>query len=330
MDWLWVIAGVLGLWLGTELAVRAGGEIGRRLGLSELFLGLTVFAIGTDIAEVFVAIGGAMRMLAGEDTSGLVVGNALGSVLAQGSLVLGVIAFFAGSRIAARKEPEAAEAEVTPPLANTPHRDALVWLGSAGILYLMAHDGRLTRAEGFVLASAYVAYFAVLWRANLSLRNLRAAGERAGLLVQLASLVVGLAVVAGSADQVLEHGLRLAARNGIDATALGLFALGAGTSLPELAVSIAAAVRGRPALSLGNVLGSNTFDLLVPLGVSATIHPIAVEPNALRFDLPAVALLASYASIRFLRGGPLSWLDAFVLFGFYMLYFVFRMGTVAA
>jgi cation:H+ antiporter len=83
-DFALVLVGVLGLWVGTEVAVRSGGEIGRRLGLSEMFLGLTVFAIGTDLSELLVAVQGAVRLRGGVDTSGLVVGNALGRVLAQG------------------------------------------------------------------------------------------------------------------------------------------------------------------------------------------------------------------------------------------------------
>ena len=90
-DGLWIAAGILGLWLGTEIAVRAGGELGRRLGISEFVLGLTVFAIGTDVSELVVSIDGSLRRLGGDDTSGLILGNALGSVLAQGGLVLGVI-----------------------------------------------------------------------------------------------------------------------------------------------------------------------------------------------------------------------------------------------
>jgi cation:H+ antiporter len=315
MDWVWIMLGVLGLWLGTEIAVRSGGEIGRRLGLSEMFLGLTVFAIGTDVSELFVAVGGSIRQLQGESTSGLIVGNALGSVLAQGGLVLGVIAFFSASGPTLSSRP--------------PTRDALVWFGASVLLFLTAEDGVILRWEGALLATSYVAYFVVLLRANVSGSRLLPKGERQKFALPAIGLVAGLGIVGVSADLALEHGLRLAEKSGIDAAALGLFAFGAGTSLPELVVSLGAAARGRPALSLGNVLGSNTFDLLVPLGIGATLHPLAFEANALRFDLPAVVLFAVYFAARTLTGGTLARRDAAVLFGLYAAYFLFRMGTVA-
>jgi cation:H+ antiporter len=311
-----VIAGVMGLWFGTEIAVRAGGEIGRRLGLSELFLGLTVFAIGTNVSELLVSIQGSLRQLAGVDTSGLVVGNALGSVLAQGGLVLGVIMLLDRSAAAT------SQAAVRSPL-----RDAGAWFVALILLAIAASDGEISRLEGWLLGVAYLLYLVALVKSSHAIGRLRSEIAPLHFLWLSVVLLVGLGLVVVSADLVVEHAIHLAERHGVNPTAIGLFAIGMGTSLPELAVSLGAAARGRPTLSLGNVLGSNTFDLLVPLGVGAAIHPLTIGRNSLYIDLPAIGLLATYFTIRIATRGRLGNRDAIVLFGFYAAFALFRMGT---
>jgi cation:H+ antiporter len=162
---------------------------------------------------------------------------------------------------------------------------------------------------------------------NHAVEKFRAEDSPLRFLWPSAALVVGLVLVVVSADLAVEHALGLATRHGLNPTAIGLFGIGVGTSLPELAVSIGAAARGRPALSLGNVLGSNTFDLLVPMGVGALIHPLTVEPNSLYFDLPAIAILALYFAFRLSTRGRLDTRDAVGLFGFYLAFVLSRLGT---
>jgi len=315
-DFGWVIVGVLGLWIGTEVAVRAGAEIGRRLGLSEMFLGLTVFAIGTDLSELLVAIEGATRLRGGAEASGIVVGNALGSVLAQGAMVLGVITLFDRSVPTASVTAE-----------RNPLWDASAWLAAVALLGIAAIDGEISRIEGAALCVAYLAYLGILIRMSHAVEKLRAKSSPIRFLLPIGAVVVGLVVVAFSADLAVEHGLGLATRYELDPTAIGLFGIGVGTSLPELAVSIGAAARGRPALSLGNVIGSNTFDLLVPMGAGALIHPLTVERNSLYFDLPAITILAIYFAFRLATRGHLDTRDALGLFGFYVTFALFRLGT---
>ena len=94
MSLLWILVGLIGLWAGSELALRGTIEVAERRGLSQGFLGVTVLAIGTDLPEVLVAVTGGLAQLAGKDASGVVVGNAIGSALTQGSLVLGLAGLF--------------------------------------------------------------------------------------------------------------------------------------------------------------------------------------------------------------------------------------------
>ena len=184
-----VVVGVFCLWVGTEVAVRAGGEIGRRLGLSEMFLGLTVFAIGTGLFALLVAIQGAARMQDGVDISRILVGNALGSVLAQGAMVLGVIMLF--DRSASR---------ISVAAKGNPLRDASAWLAAVALLGIAAVDGEISRSEGALLVLTYIAYLGILIRLNRAVEKFRANNAPLRFLLPIVALVGGLVLVASSAD----------------------------------------------------------------------------------------------------------------------------------
>ena len=158
-DALVLAAGVAGLWGGTELAVRGAARLGRAFGVSEGFLGLTVFAIGTDIPEWLVAIEGGWQRLDGIATSGLVVGNAIGSTIAQGALVLGIAGLGGTLRLAPREV----------------RRDGIPLLLAAVVLFVLAWDGSVTRAEGAVLMATYAVYATTLLRAEGVLFSVRRA-----------------------------------------------------------------------------------------------------------------------------------------------------------
>ena len=318
-----ILAGILGLWIGTEIAVRTGGEIGRRLGLSEMVLGLTVFAIGTDISELAVSIEASIARLEGGDTSGLVVGNALGSVLAQGGLVLGVLAFAHALDFSDHDENGGPDRNAI--------RNAFAWLVATFGLWAVAGDGVVSRLEGAALVLAYAVYLGAMLRTRVpSESGDEVAPARAFDLLRLAlGLVFGLALVVGSADLVVEHTIGLATRTGIPPTAIGLFGVGLGTSLPELAVSVGAIARGRPALSVGNVIGSNVFDLMIPIGVAGAISPLEIGRGALLFDLPMVTLFAGFFAFRLAAAKAFGVRDAILLLVFYFGFVLFRLGTFA-
>lgn len=308
-----LVLGILGLWVGTEVVVESAVGLCRRFGLSEGFVGLTILAVGTDLPELVVGVSGGLMQLRGVETSGVVVGNATGSAIAQGSLVLGAAGLLGGLHLA----------------RHMVWRDGLTLLFAGALLTTLAADGAVTRAEGLALLLAYGAYYAWLIQAEREGRHARKKKGSWGGRRALFAVASGLVVVGVSAHVVVETGVELAARWGVNPTLIGLFLIAMGTSLPELALSVGAAARGRTALSVGNVIGSNTFDLMVPVGASAVIHPVAVGRDSLLLDLPflAIATLAALVFLLWRRG--LQRAEATTLIVLYAVYAVTRIGLEA-
>lgn len=314
---MWELAllglGLLGLWVGTEVAVEGAVDVTERFGLTQGFVGLTILAVGTDLPELVVGVSGGILQLQGIDTSGVVVGNATGSAIAQGSLVLGIAGLVATIRIAPRMV----------------FRDGLTLLFAAALLGTLAFDGGVGRAEGVALLLAYGSYYAWLVQAERDGRHARKrAGARSGRRTAFA-IGAGVVVICVSAHVVVEGAVDIAERWGVSQTLIGLFLIAAGTSLPELALSVGAAARGRTELSAGNVIGSNIFDLLVPVGASAAIHPLAVGRDSLLLDLPFVAVTAVAGLFFVARGRGLKRPEAITLIVMYAAYAGVRMSMEA-
>lgn len=308
-----LVLGIVGLWVGTEVVVESAVGLCRRFGLSQGFVGLTVLAVGTDLPELVVGVSGGIMQLRGVEASGVVVGNATGSAIAQGSLVLGAAGLVGALRLA----------------RYMAWRDGLTLLFAAALLATLAADGEVSRAEGLALLLVYGAYYAWLIQAEREGRHARKERGAWGGRRALFAVASGLVVVGVSAHVVVETGVAVAERWGVSPTLIGLFLIAMGTSLPELALSVGAAARGRTALSVGNVIGSNTFDLLVPVGASALIHPVVVGRDSLLLDLPflAIATVAGLVFLMWRRG--LQRGEAVALIGLYAAYAVTRVALEA-
>ena len=282
LDIIFLVLGLLGLWGGSLLTVRGAVDLADRHGLSHGFVGLTILAIGTDLPELLVSVSGSIEQLRGVDASGVIVGNATGSAIVQGTLVLGVAGLVGYLSVAPR----------------IVWRDGLTLLMCAAILGLLAFDGRVGRYEGAALLLVYLVYMAALVQAeNHSGGEPRTPAK--GRMHPLVAIGIGLVTVILAAHTVVTEAVQLAEAWGISQTMLGVLILGAGTSLPELALSVGAAKEGHASLSVGNVIGSNIFDLLVPVGLAATISPLHVARTTVWLDLPASAL-ATVALLIFL------------------------------
>jgi cation:H+ antiporter len=282
LDIILLVLGLAGLWGGTLLTVRGAVDLSERRGLSQGFIGLTVLAIGTDLPELLVSVSGSVQQLQGIDASGVIVGNATGSAMAQGTLVLGVAGLVGYLSVAPRMV----------------RRDGLTLLLAIAITAALALDGRVGRFEGAALLTAYLIYLVALVQEE---NHATEAPVRHGKarMSPLFAIGVGLVTVMLSAHVVVTEAVALADSFGISQTVLGVLIIGAGTSLPELALAVGAAKQGHASLSVGNVIGSNIFDLLVPVGLAAAIHPVSVAPATIWFDLPAL-VLATLALLVFL------------------------------
>lgn len=305
-----LIFGLGGLWAGTLLAVRGAVGLSERFGLSHGFVGLAVLAIGTDLPELVVAVGGGIKELQGVDASGLVVGAAVGSAIVQGSLVLGIAGLIG----------------YLPSGPRMVRRDGVTLLLALALAAALWADGSVSRVEGAVMVLVYAFYFGALYRME------RVEEEASGLpppgrLSATQATIVGLVVVAVSAHFVLEGGLALSETLGMNQTLLAVIFVGAGTSLPELALSIRAVTERHGSLSVANVIGSNIFDLLIPVGVGAVIHPLRVGRGTLIFDLPAAAVVTVALLVFLVRRRGIQRHEALVLVLLYLGYVVLRISA---
>jgi cation:H+ antiporter len=310
-DLILLLLGLLGLWGGTLLTVNGAVALSERHGLSQGFVGLTILAMGTDLPELLVSVSGSVQQLQGVDASGVIVGNATGSAMAQGTLVLGVAGLVGYLSVAPKMV----------------RRDGITLLLAIGLVAALGIDGRIGHFEGAALLIAYLIYVAALVQAEHHSTEEPARG-RAGRMSPVFLVGVGLVTVMLSAHIVVTEGVELAAQWGITQTVLGALIIGAGTSLPELALSVGAAKQGHASLSVGNIIGSNIFDLLVPVGLAGAISPVSVAPSTIWFDLPAIALGTVALLIFLLRKRGLQKQEALALLVLYVGYALLRISSV--
>ncbi|MDP3893538.1 calcium/sodium antiporter [Nocardioides sp.] len=273
-----LVAGFVLLIAGGELLVRGGSNLGRALGLSPLVVGLTIVAFATSAPELAVSLD---ATLAG--SPGLAVGNVVGSNITNVLLVLGLAAV------------------VLPVVVRTQlvRVDVPVMVALSVLALLLMLDGSVDRLDGVVLVALLVGYIA--WTVVL--------GRRAGVeepdagapaptrsrpLVDVVLVVAGVALLVLGARLLVSAATDVAAAFGVSDLVIGLTVVAIGTSLPELATSVIAALRGEREMAIGNVVGSNIFNLTAVLGLTAAVAPggVPVEAAALRFDVPVMVAVA--------------------------------------
>jgi cation:H+ antiporter len=300
--------GLVGLWVGTEFVIPATVTLGHQRGISPAVLGLTVLAIGTDLPELLVAIDGGLQQLRGVDASGVVVGNAIGSALTQCTLVLGIATWVRSDSF-------------SPHLAA---RDFIALIVAFALLVAFSADGHVGGWEGLVLVAIYGGYLSLVIRHRKDEAKIEVPPEGGGTRTLLA-IGGGLLVILISAELVVANGMLLAETWGVGQGLIGVLLIAAGTSLPELVLSFGAAIRGQTTLSVANLVGSNVFDLLVPIGASALIYPLTVGRETLLIDLPATAV-AHLVAFGLLRSG---WRRQWVATSLVGLYAVFASVRIA-
>jgi cation:H+ antiporter len=307
LDLTVLILGLVGLGAGTHLTLGGAVRLCERYGLSHAFVGLTILAIGTDLPELVVAVSASLQQLQGIEASGVIVGNATGSAFAQGTFVLGVAGLVGYVRVAPRMV----------------WRDVLTLLLAIGLTTALSLDGSIDQVEGAVLLIAYLIYVVALIQGE-RIRKTAPSDSAAGSWRDPIAIAFGLVIVTLSAHAVVTSGVSLAESWGVSQTLVAVLIIGMGTSLPELVLSVGAALKGHGSLSAGNVIGSNVFDLSVPLGVGALIHPLMVARETLFFDLPALALATVLLLAFLLRKRGLQRGEAVTLLAVYLGYATVR------
>jgi cation:H+ antiporter len=313
-DLLWLAIGAALLIGGAELLVRGASRLAVAAGVSPLVVGLTVVAFGTSAPELAVTVGAAA---AGEPE--LALGNVVGSNIFNVLLILG------------------ATAAVTPLVVSRQlvRVDVPLMIGASIGVAMMALDGRISRPEGVVLFAGILAYtvFSVIQsrRESAAVREdyaeaLHAPDARKSRLwVNVLLMLAGLALLVLGARWLVAGATAIAQSLGVSELVIGLTIVAAGTSLPEVATSILAALRGERDIAVGNVVGSNLFNLLAVLGLGSMAAPdgIPVTPGALTFDIPVMIAAAIGILPICFTGYVIARWEGFLLVGYYIAYTVF-------
>lgn len=290
LDLFRLIGGVGLLYFGAEWLVRGAAGLARAFGVRPLVVGLTVVAYGTSAPEFVVS-----ALAALEGKSAIALGNVVGSNIANVGLILGVTALIAPPR-------------VDPALIR---REVPVLVVSAALVPLTLIDGVISRTEGALLFLGAIAFTWVMVRTAKAVNPSTEFGEQVKAEVPqsaelskpaLAALAaVGLLVLVGGGKVFVDGAVALALAVGMSERLVGLTIVAVGTSLPELAASVVAARRGHSAIAIGNVVGSNIFNVLLILGGAATVSPISGRLSTMTVDLVGLGVL-TLAGAFFMAG----------------------------
>ncbi|MEO1059223.1 MAG: calcium/sodium antiporter, partial [Actinomycetota bacterium] len=284
---IFLVVGIVALVIGAEGLVRGAARLAARTGMSSVVIGLTVVAFGTSAPELAVSIGDVLR--GGDEAGAIAVGNVVGSNIANILLVLGIAATVGGSLLVAQR---------------IVRLDVPIMIGASVLVWLFVLNEALGRLEGIVLTVMLVVY--ITWTVvkargtsddvsteydeALAPEKLRESSVWADILF----VAVGLGFLVLGSQSLVSAASDIAGELGVSDLVIGLTVVAVGTSLPEIATSVLAAMRGQRDLAVGNAIGSNLFNLLAVLGITAAVapNPLPVAESAVRVDFPVMIAVA--------------------------------------
>jgi cation:H+ antiporter len=308
------VLGLGALVLGAELLVRGASKIALSLGISPLVVGLTIVAMGTSSPEVAVSVGAAL----GGQTD-IAVGNVVGSNIFNVLFILGI------------------SAVITPLVVHSQiiRQEVPIMIGASLILAVMIFGGQLSRIESAFLLVLLVAYVVFLVRQSRAetkeIRDEYASGVPptgtwdGHWAVQVLLIVAGLGLLVLGSNWLVDAAVAFARVLGVSDLVIGLTIIAAGTSMPEVATSIMAAIRGERDIAVGNVIGSNTFNILGCLGISGLVSPAGLDiaPAVLNFDVWVMIAVAVACLPVFLLGRRIGRRRGLLFLGYYAAYVVY-------
>lgn len=300
--------GLVLLFIGGEVLLRGAVGLSLRFGLSPLLIGLTVVAFATSMPELVVTLNAGLQ-----GATDVGVGNVVGSNIANILFILGVAALLC-------------------PIVKEPRRilrDIVAMVAATAVFLALAFMERMGFVQGVIMIALLLAYLWFSYRSETKGGDDEETGleaiEEAGAAprsawVALALVVGGIVGLAAGSELLVRGALQIARAAGVSETVIGLTLVAFGTSLPELATAIVAAFRGHTEVALGNVLGSNIFNILMILGSLFIITPVVVSPEILNFDIWALAGATLIAVPVMLVGKKIGRIEGAV---FILLYAVF-------
>ena len=280
MEWVLLVAGLLALFLGGEALVRGAVGIARKLAIPPLLIGLTVVGFGTSMPELLVSVDAALR-----GVPDIAIGNIIGSNIGNILLILGLAALVWPIRV----------------MGDTLRRDTAVMMGAALVLLPAFWPGELGRMTGLALVAGLAGFLLI---SLLRPGNDASEADDAPIPRLWLSLIwvgAGLAALMLGARWLVDGATAIARDLGLSEAFIGLSIVAIGTSLPELATSLVAALRRQSEIAIGNIVGSNIFNVLGILGITAMIQPIPVADRFLTLDLPVMIAASAILTVLLTR-----------------------------
>ncbi|NGP76832.1 calcium/sodium antiporter [Balneolaceae bacterium YR4-1] len=309
---LFFVAGIILLLGGAHLLVSSSSTLAVRFGIPTIFIGVTIVAFATSAPEIAVSLDAVL-----EDRAGLALGNVLGSNIANILLILGLSAVIAPIKVTKR----------------------VVWLDipimilASVALYVLALDQKLQPMDGVIMLVLFAGFmvFQIQQARKDKNNNVKARDENqeaegeANPYLQGVLLLLGLALLALGAHWLVESAITIARIWGLSELIIGLTIVAIGTSLPELATSVLAAGQNESDLSVGNVIGSNIFNILLVLGISAFFSSdgLPISSAALSLDLPFMVAVSIACLPIFFTGHIIARWEGFVFLGYYAAYLLY-------
>ena len=299
LDIVFIVLGVWCVLKGADYLTEGAAAVARRMHIPEMIIGLTIVAAGTSAPELFVSVVSALK-----GTSDMAVVNVVGSNIMNTMLIVGVAAMMAPMTIS----------------KTTVKKDLPFTVGASMLLLFLAFDHFLGHVGGFLLLAAFALFMAYsIYRASGSEEQEDAPKEQLSAFKNTCYVLGGLLLLLVGSNDFVYHASNLALQMVVSEGVVGLTVVAGGTSLPELATTVVAARKGQSALAIGNVIGSNVFNILLILGLTATIHPLQIE-GITTIDMAVMLLSVTFVWLfAFTRFKVERW-EGFVLLVSYLAY----------
>lgn len=302
MEFILLLVGFVFLIKGADAFVDGSSSLAKIFKIPTVIIGLTIVAMGTSAPEASVSLNAALV-----GNNDIAISNVVGSNIFNSLIVVGVCAFLKSFAVD----------------QQLISRDLPINIGISILLCLMMIDGKLSRIEGVILFIGIVSYILLMIYSALKNRSEGEDVESMPLWKCLVYIAVGIVAVIIGGNMVVDNASKIAVMFGLSQNFIGLTIIALGTSLPELVTSVVATSKGESGLALGNAIGSNIFNILFILGMSATIHPLNVQVNETLIDGMVMAVVAIVMYIFSRTKGKLDKREGFICILSYIAYTIY-------
>jgi cation:H+ antiporter len=312
----------------SDKVVSKSIKLCKKLGISQIFIGLTVISIGTSLPEITTHVVASLDIIRGNIdpfiASSTVLGTNIGSDIVQQNFIIGIVGLLA-----------VLHGKVIHTSRSFLKKDFLIMIFAAILLLIFSFDKIITRAEGIVLFFGYLLYLWFLWmkenkrmqKSEIHRKNTRK--NKKEIFTDIAYITVGIGIVILSAEYILKVAEFFVTKYGIGGSLIGILSIGIATALPELTTSVTAILRGASSISMGTLVGSNITNPMFALGLGAMISSYHVPRPIIVFDLP-VKIITAIIILAFLWSSrAISKKESLLLIGMYVAYILIRLRYFA-